>query len=310
MQELNHSKLLGVLAGIIVANPSGQFTAEYTVSNSGSGAGSGIIDWQITLDGDVVSHGSFRTASVDPVTPLYDVVSILAPADTGSYVVWMKIREDETYTLSFNLSVDYQITVDSISNIDDGPNDGTADVFITVTSNLSESALIDLEWQLLNADDEILESGTIEDIEVFPGSTNVSAEVHYPATAQSGLKYAVSIVDVPMEPCLSNSFASISVTIDSIDTISNTPIGTWLNVIFNFTVASPCYIIFDFRVRNSTNVEILTDGIGGAFSAGAQTAGCSIFIPNSSSYQMANADFQITKRGAAYSLTSNHFNIT
>jgi hypothetical protein len=298
-----------ISAGPITANSSGEFGVDYTIVNSGAGAGTGVVDWQITLDGDVVSSGSFRSTMVDPVTPLEGTLTLIAPSVVDDYVIWMKMRTDDTFTFNIALTVQSSVEITSIDTIPDVAN-GQIFRVLYYLNNIAEASLMrTINWRVLDVVGGMLTSGSIYQL-IEPGEHYTAIDILIPSVAQSGLILELSITGESLEAVSSNEFAAIAVTLNHIDTIGNVSIGDFFTYYYEVTSAAACRLDFQALVRTNTHEQMLVVQGGIMLSAGTNTLSQNIDIPNESSYIMTDADVLMRKWGGANQIISNHFNIT
>jgi hypothetical protein len=285
------------------------FNATYTVENTGSVPESGVVQWKITKDGTTVLTGSDSVPEIgdggwDDFTSV-----ITAPSSAGEYLIWFKMSGETSWTLNTTLSIASQIVISSIDEIPDVANGQIFRVLYHYNNATAGTLYKTLNWKVLDAEGGTLTSGSSY-MPFLSGEIYSSIDILIPATAQGGLTLALSITGESPDPVISNAFASVSVTLNHIDTISNVAIGNNLGFSFEVTAGASCRLDFYCYVRTSTHEQMLTITSAEIVASGTSTLSNNIAIPNSGSYIMPGADLQIVKWGGAGAVVSNHFNIT
>jgi hypothetical protein len=304
-------------ASPLLANPSATLEIDYTLSNSGAAAGTAVVDWQITLDGDIVSAGSFRSSSVDPATPLEGTLSIIAPSVEDDYVFWMKMRTDETYTESINLTIEYLVVITGIDTVPDIANGCRYTAAVDLHNYTSEAIVVDLNWNVLSSTGIVISTGTYNDFSVPSGDSRLGWFIYLPSEPQEGCTLSLSILGGSPDAFASNEFAIIEASFNHVDTINDIAINNTLNLSYEVTLASECYFSRKAWIRDSTNNRLLLGYAQGTVAAGTSTLSHSILIPDDPAYIMNGADVEVAKLaeanayyGSVDAIDSNRFNIT
>jgi hypothetical protein len=246
---------------------------------------------------------------VDPVTPLEGTLTLIAPSVVDDYVIWMKMRTDDTFTFNIALTVQSSVEITSIDTIPDVAN-GQIFRVLYYLNNIAEASLMrTINWRVLDVVGGMLTSGSIYQL-IEPGEHYTAIDILIPSVAQSGLILELSITGESLEAVSSNEFAAIAVTLNHIDTIGNVSIGDFFTYYYEVTSAAACRLDFQALVRTNTHEQMLVVQGGIMLSAGTNTLSQNIDIPNESSYIMTDADVLMRKWGGANQIISNHFNIT